>query len=60
VVAHCHLGLGTLQRQQDEIRDAHEHLTAALTLYREMGMHYWRERAEVELASLARRSALGR
>ena len=32
---------------------AHEHLTAATTLYREMGMAYWLEQAEAELRQLA-------
>jgi hypothetical protein len=27
---------------------AHEHLTTATTMYREMGMTYWREKADAE------------
>ncbi len=46
LVAHCHLGLGTLYRRVATRRQAEEHLTIALTMYREMGMQLWPERAE--------------
>jgi hypothetical protein len=45
LVAHCHLGLGTLYRRAGRRQDAHEHLTIATTMYREMGMTYWLEKA---------------
>jgi len=48
LVAHCHLGLGNLYRRTGKTEQAHEHLTTATTMYREMGMTYWREKAEAE------------
>src|SRR5438128_1547 len=50
LVAHCHLGLGKLYRRTGKRQQAHEHLTTATTMYREMGMTYWLEKAEPELA----------
>ena len=38
LVAHCHLGLGKLYRRTSQREQAHEHLTTATTMYREMGM----------------------
>ncbi len=46
LVAHCHLGLGKLYRRTGKRQEAQEHLTAATTMYREMGMTYWLEQAE--------------
>jgi hypothetical protein len=37
-VAHCHLGLGKLYRRTGKRQEAHEHLTTATTMYREMDM----------------------
>jgi DNA-binding SARP family transcriptional activator/tetratricopeptide (TPR) repeat protein len=48
LVAHCHLGLGKLCRRTDKREQAQEHLTTATTMYREMGMTYWLEKAEAE------------
>jgi hypothetical protein len=49
LVAHCHLGLGKLcwrtGRRQEE---AQEHLTTATTMYREMDMLFWLEKAEMK------------
>ena len=53
LVAHCHLGLGKLYRRTGKREQAHEHLTTATTMYREMGMTYWLEQAEAETAALA-------
>jgi len=50
LVAHCHLGLGKLYHRTGKREQAQEHLTTATTLYREMGMTYWLEKAEAELA----------
>src|SRR4030095_8709229 len=47
LVAHCHLGLGKLRRTGQR-EQAQEHLTIATTMYREMGMTYWLEKAEAE------------
>jgi len=50
LVAHCHLGLGTLYRRTGKREPAREHLTTAATMYREMGMTYWLEKAEAKMA----------
>jgi len=49
LVAHCHLGLGKLYRRTSKREQAHEHLTIATTMYREMDMAFWLEKAEAEL-----------
>ena len=49
LVAHCHLGLGKLYRRTGDGARALEHLTTAITMYREMGMSFWLEKAEAEL-----------
>ena len=46
LVAHCHLGLGKLCRRTGDPAKADEHLTTAVTMYREMGMGFWLEKAE--------------
>ena len=46
LIAHCHLGLGKLYRRTGKREQAQEDLTTATTMYREMGMTYWLERAE--------------
>jgi len=40
LIAHCHLGLGKLYRRTGPGEAAHEHMTIATTLYRELGMTY--------------------
>ena len=52
LVAHCHLGLGKLYRRAGKREQAHEHLTTATTMYREMDMRFWLEQAEVEVREL--------
>jgi len=47
LVAHCHLGLGKLSRRTGQREQAQEHLTTATTMYREMGMTYWLEQAQM-------------
>jgi tetratricopeptide (TPR) repeat protein len=54
LVAHCHLGLGKLYRRTGKHEQAHEHLTTATTMYREMGMTYWLEKAQAEIKDVAR------
>jgi class 3 adenylate cyclase/tetratricopeptide (TPR) repeat protein len=49
LVAHCHFGLGKLYRRTSDRVKAQEHLTTAATMYREMGMSFWLEKAEAEL-----------
>jgi len=49
LIAHCHLGLGKLFRRTNSREQAHEHLTTATTMYREMDMQFWLEQAEAEV-----------
>ncbi len=49
LVGHCRLGLGKLHRQTGDFVSAREHLTTAATMYREMDMGFWLEKAEAEL-----------
>jgi len=53
LVAHCHLGLGTLYRRTSKREQAQEHLTTATTMYREMDMRFWLEQAAAEMRELA-------
>jgi Tetratricopeptide repeat len=53
LIAHCHLGLGKLNRRTGKRQEAQEQLTTATTMYREMGMTYWLEKTEAELEELA-------
>jgi class 3 adenylate cyclase/tetratricopeptide (TPR) repeat protein len=53
LIAHCHLGLGKLYRRTDKREQAQEHLAIATTMYRDMGMTYWLEKAEAEMEELA-------
>jgi hypothetical protein len=46
LLAHCHLGLGKLYRRLGNPKPAREHLATATTMYRGMGMTFWREKAE--------------
>jgi tetratricopeptide (TPR) repeat protein len=55
LVAHCHLGLGKLYRRTGDQTQAHEHLTTAATMYREMGMGFWLEKADKALHGDERR-----
>ena len=50
LVAHCHAGLAKLYRRTAKRREADEHITIATTMYREMGMTYWLEKTETEMA----------
>ena len=45
LVARCRLGLGRLYRRTGKREQAREHLTTATTMYREMGMQFWLEKA---------------
>lgn len=46
------LGLGKLYRRTGARQQAQGHLTTAATMYRDMGMTYWLEQAEVAMAEL--------
>jgi hypothetical protein len=52
LIAHCHLGLGKLDRRTDKREQAQAHLATATTMYREMGMTYWLEKAEAEVRAM--------
>jgi tetratricopeptide (TPR) repeat protein len=49
LVAHCHLGLGRLYRRTGDRAKTDEYLTTAATMYREMGMTFWLEKAGAAL-----------
>ena len=49
LVAHCHLGLGKLYWRTGKLDQARGYLATATTMYREMGMTYWLEKAEGEM-----------
>ena len=51
LVAHCHLGLGKLYRRTGKPERAHESLTTATTMYREMDMGFWLKQAEADMMS---------
>src|SRR6185436_16868737 len=51
-VAHCSLGLGKLYGQTGDRAKAREHLTTAVTMYREMAMGFWLEKAEAALGQV--------
>ena len=51
LVAHCHLGLGKLYGRAGKRKRADEHFAAATSMYRDMGMTYWLEKAEAEMGA---------
>jgi hypothetical protein len=52
LAAHCHLGLSNLYRRVGKRGQAQEHLCTAATMYREMGMNFWLEKARAERKAL--------
>jgi tetratricopeptide (TPR) repeat protein len=50
LMAHCHLGLGTLYRQMGRFAEARATLSSAIELYRAMEMTFWLLQAESALA----------
>ena len=50
LIAHCYLGLGKLYQRTSKTEAAHEQLTTAITMYREMDMRFWLEQGEAHLA----------
>ena len=54
LAAHCNFGLGKLHRRIGKRGAAQEHLTTATTMYREMGMAFWLEKAEAEQGGVGR------
>jgi class 3 adenylate cyclase len=53
LLAHCHLGVGKLNRRRGKPEKAREHLTTAIKMYREMDMRFWLEKAEAEMRGLS-------
>jgi tetratricopeptide (TPR) repeat protein len=53
LVAHCHLGLGTLYAKIDQRDQARAELSAAIDLYSAMEMTFWLPQAEAALAQVA-------
>src|SRR5262249_15799129 len=45
LLPHCHPALATPYGRTGDQAKAHEHLTTAATMYREMGMTFWLEKA---------------
>ena len=52
LVAHCHLGLGTLYTKAGQREQARAELSAAIAMYRAMAMTFWLPQAEVALAQV--------
>ena len=46
LVARCHAGLASVYRQSGKRLQSDDHFSTAITMYREMGMTYWLEKAE--------------
>jgi hypothetical protein len=46
LVAYCHLGFGKLRRRTGASEQAAEHFSSAETMFRDLDMPFWRERAE--------------
>ena len=44
--------LGKMRHRTGDHGQAQEHLTSAMTMYREMGMTYWLEQSEAEMRQL--------
>jgi tetratricopeptide (TPR) repeat protein len=51
LVAHCHAGLAKLYARAGRSASAQQHLLSAVTMYRDMGMRFWLEKLEAELAA---------
>jgi tetratricopeptide (TPR) repeat protein len=52
LVAHCHLGLGSLSLTLGMAEQAHTELSTAIALYRAMEMRFWLPQAEAALAEV--------
>ncbi len=48
LIAHCHTGLARVYRRLGEPDRERQHLETATTMYREMGMTFWLEKASAE------------
>jgi hypothetical protein len=54
LLAHCHLGLGTLYAKTGQRELARTELAAAIDLYRAMDMTFWLPQAEAVLAQVVK------
>jgi class 3 adenylate cyclase/tetratricopeptide (TPR) repeat protein len=52
LAAHCRLSLGRFYRRSSRPREAREQVAAAMTSYAEMGIDFWREKAQAEAGEL--------
>jgi class 3 adenylate cyclase/tetratricopeptide (TPR) repeat protein len=52
LIAHCHAGLAKLYRRVGTSPQAQQQFTTATTMYRDMGMTYWLEKAAAEMEEL--------
>ncbi len=52
LVANCHLSIGSLLRRTGENDQARDHLATAMTMYHDMNMSFWLEKAEAEVRQL--------
>jgi tetratricopeptide (TPR) repeat protein len=52
LVAHCHRALSQLYRRTGGREQAREHLTTAISMYRELDMRFWLEKTEGEMAEI--------
>jgi hypothetical protein len=48
LIAHCHLGLGTLYTRTGKRGQVTDHLEMAAAMYRDMDMRFWLAQAEAE------------
>jgi class 3 adenylate cyclase/tetratricopeptide (TPR) repeat protein len=55
LVAHCHLGLGTLYAKIGQQQQARAELSTVIAMYRAMDMTFWLPQAEVALAQVEER-----
>ena len=55
LLAHCHLGLSRLYKRTAERDKVQEHLTVATTMYRQMDMPFWLEKAKTEMKEIPER-----
>ena len=55
LLAHCHLGLGTLYARAGQREPACTELSTAIAMYRAMEMTFWLPQAEVALAQVEER-----
>jgi tetratricopeptide (TPR) repeat protein len=52
LVARCHFGMGTLHESRRNHQKAREHLTMAVSMLRDLGMHAWCAQAEARLSNI--------